>query len=91
MIPIDNLPPKPSWRKGDVLMMIERPAVFIAEHDPAFYDGEWRYGFRPAVELRLATRKDVEDRIRCTQADVEREQSRLYRLQEMLRSLGEKE
>lgn len=63
-------PGKPTWKKGDVLALPQELcefgsvnngcAVFIAEHNPTFRDHAWYYGWRPASEVRPATRADVD-------------------------------
>lgn len=84
----------PRWRKGDVLAIpqdlcrrggaVSRGChVFVAEYDPVYSDGEWRYGSRNANEVRPATIEDVERLIGIVTMDLVRECKSLARLEEI--------
>ena len=66
---------KPAWRKGDLLAMPQDLnskygrygssiaygcCVFVAEHDPEVFKGEWCYGGTTANCFRPATVEDLE-------------------------------
>jgi hypothetical protein len=88
---------KPDWKKGDVLARpndIAREAVmygcsvFVAKHDPHL-KGIWKYGSRPASEVRLATQADINRLMKIHLDNIKRGVDELLRLQRL--SLTENE
>ena len=81
---------KPNWKKGDVVVLLDHDggvlSLFEAEHDPQYcstifsLEKDWYYGLRNCKEIRLATKDDIDYKIKIQQEKVEREQTRLDEL-----------
>ena len=82
---------KPTWKKGDIIALIDNTYgnvlhIFEAEYDPQYCSTyfsdkkDWYYGLRNCKEIRPATVEDIDNKIRFQKEKVEREQSRLDEL-----------
>ena len=82
---------KPNWKKGDIVALIDDSYgnvlhIFEAEYDPQYCstifnsEKDWYYGLRNCKEIRLATKDDIDHKIRFQKQKVEREQEILDEL-----------
>lgn len=82
---------KPNWKKGDIIALIDNAYgnvlhIFEAEYDPQYCstifnsEKDWYYGLRNCKEIRLATKDDIDHKIRFQKQKVEREQEILDEL-----------
>jgi len=91
---MDSTPPKPDWKKGDVLVLIVLGCgrqVFISEHDPFWDNGAWRYGCAPETDFRLALVEDVQWKLKHAADDVRRGLLEIERLTGLLNLIREPE
>jgi hypothetical protein len=81
---------KPNWKKGDIIALIGcnsgALSIFEAERDPYYgsplfsSEQDWYYGLRNCKEFRLATKHDIDYKIKLQKEKLQLEQSRLDEL-----------
>ena len=81
---------KPNWKKGDIVVLLNHNGcglhIFEAEYDPQYCstifnsEKDWYYGLRNCKEIRLATKDDIDHKIKFQKQKVEREQEILDEL-----------
>lgn len=89
---------KPNWKKGDIVVLLGHDggalSVFEAEHDPVYCstlfssEKDWYYGLRLCEQIRLATKNDIDQKIKIQQENVRRQQLYLDELLNFREMLG---